>query len=89
MGLPREEARNRGEDQQEQRGGRWKGAQGHVQSWGQKGGSYLPPLEASSDAAGVSQGCSCTKLLISSVKPVGCRTPSHMGFICPGCSNSS
>lgn len=37
--FPREEARNR----TGRRERRWKGTQGHIQSWEKKGGSSLPP----------------------------------------------
>lgn len=48
MGLPRTKARNRG-SRSSSRERRWKGTWGHIQSWGKKGDSYLPPLRASLD----------------------------------------
>ena len=47
-GTPKEGGKEHGGgNKRGSRGRRWKGTQGHIQSWGKKGGSYLPPLEAS------------------------------------------
>lgn len=79
IGFPREKVRNKVGTRER----RWKGTRGHIQSWGKKGGSYLPLLGASSSAGRGESG-----LLISKVKCQR-RTLSQAGFMCPGCSNSS
>lgn len=70
-------------------GGDGRGRRDMFRAGGRREAAICLPWRLPEMQAGVSQGCSSTKLLISSVKRVGCRTLSQAGFICPGCSDSS
>ena len=71
-------------------GGAGRGHGDTFRAGGRREAAICLPWRLPQMQAGVSQGCSSTKLLINNdVKCVGCRTPSQVGFICPGCSNSS
>lgn len=94
MGLLRREARNGaggggGTTRGVAEGGDGRGRRDMFRAGGRREAAICLPWRLPEMQAGVSQGCSSTKLLISSVKRVGCRTLSQAGFICPGCSDSS